>query len=246
LFANKIVTYTKDFAEYSKYLQRSLDKLHVILPPVVLPEVKPEIIKSFQQEHNPSDHRPVIGMAVRFATEKGVEILLNALPAVLRDFPNALVLFAGPYKNIVGEENYFKRLMPIIEEHKKNGNWKFVGTLNPEQMSAFYPNLDVLVLPSLNSTEAFGLVQIEAMINGVPCVASNLPGVRQPVKMHAMGEIIQIGNSKELSKALLKIIRNPGIYEKDPEEIRMQYIPDSVAQEYEKMFDSINKDIASS
>jgi glycogen synthase len=58
-------------------------------------------------------------------------------------------------------------------------------------MSALYPNLDVLTVPSLNSTEAFGLVQIEAMMNGVPCVASALPGVRQPVSMHGMGRIAQ-------------------------------------------------------
>ena len=68
------------------------------------------------------------------------------------------------------------------------------------EMAKFYPNIDLLVLPSLNSTEAFGLVQIEAMMNGVPCVASNLPGVRQPVWTHHMGRIIPIGDSKALAE----------------------------------------------
>ncbi|HSM25060.1 MAG TPA: glycosyltransferase family 4 protein [Anaerolineaceae bacterium] len=243
-FAHKIVTYTKDYAENSKYLRRHLDKLEIILPPVVLPEIENSSIKSFSDENNPENMRPVIGMAVRFATEKGVEVLLNALPGVLKEYPNTQVQFAGPYKNIIGEEEYFSRLKPLIDNYEESGNWKFVGVLSPEEMSAFYPNLDLLVLPSLNSTEAFGLVQIEAMMNGIPCIASNLPGVRQPVKMHSMGEIIQIGNADELSEAILKILKNPEKYKNDPEEIRSKYVPDAVAQKYEELFELIKKDIS--
>lgn len=244
IFAHKIVTYTKDYAENSKYLNRYLRKLEVILPPVILPEVEEENIKSFENENNPQKKAPVIGMAVRFATEKGVEVLLNALPEVLKEFPEALVQFAGPYANIIGEEEYFKRLIPIIRKYEESGNWKFVGILSPEQMSAYYPNLDLLVLPSLNSTEAFGLVQIEAMMNGTPCVASNLPGVRQPVKMHEMGEIVEIGNAKDLANAIIKILKNPENYKNHPEKIRMNYLPEMVAEKYEELFESIQKEIS--
>lgn len=246
MFAHKIVTYTRDYAENSKYLQRYMDKLEVVLPPVVLPEIETSLVKSFQEVNNPENRRPVIGMAVRFATEKGVEVLLNALPGILKEYPDAQVQFAGPYQNIIGEEEYFKRLKPLIDQYQESGNWKFVGVLSPEEMSAYYPNLDLLVLPSLNSTEAFGLVQIEAMMNGIPCVASNLPGVRQPVKMHAMGEIIQIGNAQELSEAIIKILKNPENYKNNTEEIRSNYVPDSVAQKYEELFEQIQKDMLNS
>ncbi len=241
-FAHKIMTYTRDYAENSTYLRRYLRKLSVSLPPVELPEISTEQIEEFRVEHNPENHWPVIGMAARFATEKGVEVLLNAMPKVLKAFPDSQVQFAGPFKKIIGEENYFKRLSTKIEAYQKSGNWKFVGVLNPDQMSAFYPNLDVLVMPSLNSTEAFGLVQIEAMINGIPCVASNLPGVRQPVKMHEMGEIIPIGDSNALADALIKILRDPTHYRNDYDAIKMKYIPDMVAMEYENLFTSITKD----
>lgn len=242
LFAHKIVTYTRDYAENSTYLRRYLRKLCLTLPPVELPEISKEQIEEFRVEHNPENHWPVIGMAARLATEKGVEVLLKAMPKVLEEFANAQVQFAGPYKNIIGEENYFQRLSPRINAYEKSGNWKFVGVLNPEQMSAFYPNLDVLVLPSLNSTEAFGLVQIEAMINGIPCVASNLPGVRQPVKMHEMGEIIPIGDSDALANALIRILRNPTHFRNDYDAIKKMYVPDMVAMEYENLFESILKD----
>ena len=242
-FTHRIVTYTQDYAENSSYLQRYMDKLHVILPPVELPVASPEEVRQFAGKHNPLGRKPVIGMAARFATEKGVEILLDALPAVLEKHPNAQVWFAGPYQNILGEEEYAARLMPRIQEYEKAGTWHFMGTLDPTAMAAYYPNLDVHVLPSLNSTEAFGLVQIEAMMNGVPCVASNLPGVRRPVQMHQMGEVVPIGDSAALGVAINKILADPAHYRKDAQEIASHYIPDQVAREYEQLFESLLKEL---
>jgi glycosyltransferase involved in cell wall biosynthesis len=106
-------------------------------------------------------------------------------------------------------------------------------------MAAFYPNLDVLIVPSLNSTEAFGLVQIEAMMNGVPCVASDLPGVRQPVMNTGMGKIIPIGNSAALAEAILDILAQPDQYRNDPIEVARHFTPDIIAAKYESLFEQL-------
>ena len=243
LFTHRFVTYTQDYAEHSPYLKPNLNKLRVIPPPVELPRASKEEIESCEQKTNPQNKKPVIGMATRFASEKGVEILLDAMPDVLKEYPQAMVQFAGAYENIMGEEHYFERLIPTIREYEKAGQWKFLGNLDPRQMSAFYPNLDALVIPSLNSTEAFGLVQIEAMMNGVPTVASNLPGVRRPAQMHQMGEVVPIGDSKALAKALIKIFKNPENYHTDPEEIRTNYVPENIAIEYEKLFKELQDEL---
>lgn len=243
IFTHRIVTYTRDYAENSSYLRRFMRKLRVIPPPVELPSVTAEEIAEFAAQANPTGQRPVIGMAARFATEKGVEVLLDALPKVIEAFPNVQVQFAGPYQNIIGEEKYAARLMPVIRQYEQSGHWKFVGVLNPRQMAAYYPNLDVLVLPSLNSTEAFGLVQIEAMMNNVPSIASNLPGVRQPVKLHGMGCIIPIGDSAQLSHDLIEVLAHPEKYRANPAEIAERYRPDTIAAEYEPLIAEIEQQL---
>jgi glycosyltransferase involved in cell wall biosynthesis len=91
----------------------------------------------------------------------------------------------------------------------------------------------------LNSTEAFGLVQIEAMLNGVPCVPSALPGVRMPVQMHGMGRVSQIGDSDSLATSILEILDEPGKFCGDLESIRKSYTPDTIAAEYEKLFEDL-------
>jgi len=243
LATHRIVTYTRDYAEHSPYLRRYMHKLHVIPPPVELPQVSREAVAGFARQHNPERRQPVIGMAARFATEKGVEVVLNAMPRILQEFPRAQVQFAGPYQKIIGEERYFERLSPIIQDYQEKGSWRFVGSLNPQQIAAFYPNLDLLVLPSLNSTEAFGLVQIEAMMNGVPSIASDLPGVRQPVRLHEMGKVIPIGDADALAEAAIEIVRHPLDYRRDPEAIAARYRPDAIAADYEQLFDEIRMEM---
>jgi glycosyltransferase involved in cell wall biosynthesis len=150
-------------------------------------------------------------------------------------------LYAGQHQNVMGEQAYFDRLAPQIREYEVSGHWTFLGNLDPVQMAAYYPNLDVLTVPSLNSTEAFGLVQIEAMMNGVPCVPSALPGVRQPVTMHGAGRVSRIGDPADLAEAILGVLDEPQKYRADVASIKRSYDPDSIAAEYEKLFDRLKK-----
>jgi glycosyltransferase involved in cell wall biosynthesis len=241
ILSNHIVTYTRDYADHSPYLSRYASKLTPILPPVELPDPLPGAAEAFAQEHRIQERHPVIGMAARFAAEKGVEVLLEAFPTILKKYPKAQVLFAGQYQNVLGEQAYSDRLMPRIREYEIAGHWTFLGILDPVEIAAFYPNLDVLTVPSLNSTEAFGLVQVEAMMNGVPCVPSALPGVRQPVTMHGMGRVARIGDSGDLAACILDVLDEPDKYRGDVASIRKAYDPDSVAAEYEKMFEGLMK-----
>lgn len=236
-FAHRIVSYTQDFAEHSPYLQRFADKLEIIPPPVELPEIPASGIAAFKKMHNPQDQHPVIGMAARFASEKGVEVLLEAFPRILERYPNARILYAGQFKDVLGEEAYFHRLWPIIQQYKEEGRWKFLGVLDAQQMTAFFHTLDVLVVPSLNSTESFGLVQIEAMLCGTPCVASDLPGVRQPVLQTGMGEIAAVGDAESLAQAILRVIENRAAYIRPRDELAARYAPDAIAAAYEAVFE---------
>jgi glycosyltransferase involved in cell wall biosynthesis len=127
LFTHRIVTYTRDYGEHSSYLTRYMRKLHVIPPPVILPKVSQAEIDAFGRTHNPTKQRPVIGMSARFATEKGVEVLLGAMPRLLKHIPMRWCFLPAQYQNIMGEEQYWERLAPTIREYEAQGSWKFLG-----------------------------------------------------------------------------------------------------------------------
>ncbi|NWF80338.1 MAG: glycosyltransferase family 4 protein [Chloroflexi bacterium] len=233
--ATRIVAYTQDFADHSPYLRRFREKIVVIPPPVEVAEVTPAAIAAFRERWNLRG--PVIGMAARLAAEKGVEVLLRALPKVLAVHPEARVLFAGPHEHVLGEEAYAQRLAPEFARFARH--WTFLGTLDPREMAAFFPNLDVLVVPSLNSTETFGLVQVEAMLCGTPAIASALPGVRQPVHQTGMGEVVPVGDSDALAAAILRVIELKQRYVRPRAAIAARFSTEQTAAAYERLFEEL-------
>jgi glycosyltransferase involved in cell wall biosynthesis len=244
MLAHRIGAYTEDFAAHSPFLQRFKDKVRVILPPVVMPPASPDRIREYCERTNPQGNSPVIGMATRFATEKGVEILINALPSVIESFPKAMVLYAGQYQDVMGESAYYAQLLPAIQAYQREGQWKFLGVLTPEEMTLFYNCLDVLVVPSLNSTETFGLVQIEAMLQGTPTIASNLPGVRVPPRLTGMGEVVPIGDAGALAESIIKIVSRPEKYQGSPDEIASTFDPMVNAAAYETIYQELRRELS--
>jgi glycosyltransferase involved in cell wall biosynthesis len=232
---HRVVAYTRDFATHSPFLSRQLHKLTVIPPPVEVAEPDETYVQELGDLAR--DDFPVIGMAARLATEKGVEHLLAALE-VLRDrYPKVHVLFAGPYRNVLGEADYAKQLAPQLEALREH--WSFLGTLTPSQMTAFYDRCDVTVLPSINNTETFGLVQIESMMRGTPVVASDLPGVRVPVTSTGMGKITPIGDHNAIARAIVDVVENPEAFTFSAKTLEETYRPGKTAEAYESLINSL-------
>jgi glycosyltransferase involved in cell wall biosynthesis len=179
----------------------------------------------------------VIGIAARLATEKGVEYLLGSMEEILAAHPKAMVLFAGQHEDVLGEAEYRKRLQPLFDKY--SDHWRFLGILEPEEMASFYQTCDVTVLSSVNSTESFGLVQIESMICGTPVVASNLPGVRQPVTITGMGKVVPLRDSNAIADAIQEILDNPQAFTGDYQKIEEQFSPMKTAEGYEELFQNL-------
>jgi len=147
------------------------------------------------------------------------------------------VLFVGPYQNVVGEEAYARRVASLIEPLRDR--WSFLGVVSPVEMSAFFHESEVLVLPSINSTESFGMVQVEAMTCGTPVIATDLPGVRVPVQVTSAGKIVPPRDASALAGALIDVLERPADYQGQMEKIVLPSSPEAVTDEYETIFNTL-------
>jgi len=236
VLASAVVAYTEDYATNSRFLSKFKKKTHVIPPPVVMPLPCESACNELCEEHDLQGKR-VIGFAARFAAEKGVDYLLGAIPYILTEIPNIKILFAGEYQNVIGEK-VFENLQPVMEKYKEY--LAFLGVLSPQKMADFFSACDVLVLPSINSTESFGLVQVEAMLCGTPVVASNLPGVRVPTRVTGMGEVVPICNEVALAEAIVRVIRNRDQYVRPREEVEKAFSLETTRKLYEELFEQLS------
>ena len=230
---NRMVAYTRDYAEHSRFLSRFSDRGVVIPPPIVIDQPDAESVAAFKAAHG-LEGKPVVGFASRLATEKGIEYALDAQQMLVEEFPDLTILFAGPWEAVVGEEDYRDRLLPRIEA--LGDRWRFVGTLGSDSLPTYYASLDALLMTSINSTESFGLVQVEAMLSGTPVVATNLPGVRQPVTQTGMGEIVEIANAESLAAGIRLVLRDRSHYVRPRTEIEAVFDLQRTVDMYEMVY----------
>jgi glycosyltransferase involved in cell wall biosynthesis len=234
--ADVIVAYTEDFATHSPFLSRFLaeGKVQVILPPVVIPEPRPAEVAALKERIG-LDGQHVIGFAARFAYEKGAGYLIGAIPRILEEIPNVRLVFAGPYRDVIGE-SIWEDLQPLIKQYEPY--LTFLGTLSPAQMADFFAACDVVTVASINNTESFGLVQVEAFMCGTPVVATDLPGVRQPVRMTGMGEIVPVADTQGLAGGIIKVLKDRDTYIRPRAEIMERFALERTADAYEALFAS--------
>lgn len=232
--ADRVITYTEDYARHTRPLSDRLEKVGWILPPVTDP---PRTGRGADEVRARYGIRggPVILFLGRFAEEKGLPLLLTAFAGVRRRFPRAVLLLAGARQ--VAGETVWERVEPLAADPASGV--VAPGIVPPAEISDLFAVSDVLVLPSINSTESFGLVQVEAMLSGVPVVASNLPGVRQPVRITGMGEIAPVGDAAGLAEQLLKVLESPEKYRRPEAAIRAAFPVDGTLDGYEIVYRSV-------
>ncbi|MGI6278256.1 MAG: glycosyltransferase family 4 protein [Patescibacteria group bacterium] len=201
--ADKIVVYTKDYANHSRFLSRFRQKLVFTYPPVVVAQPDKAYKKELSQKLSGVKYR--IGFSGRIARQKGLPILLKAIPILKKELASFKIILAGP-KKIIGED-FAQEIAPEIKKYSEN--ILFLGPLDQKQLAAFYQVIDLLVLPSDDTLESFGIVQVEAMLFGRPVVAANLPGVREPVEKTGFGKTFLVGDSSDLAKKIVSLLSGP-------------------------------------
>jgi glycosyltransferase involved in cell wall biosynthesis len=237
IFANRIAAYTGDFARHSPYLSRFADKIVVIPPPILIDPPDPQAVAALKQRYQ-TNGQAVVGFAARFAEEKGISYLLGSIPLVREKIPGVKYLLAGQFRNVVGE-NVWERLQPQVQQYREY--LEFLGQVPVEEMGNFFGACDVLTVPSINSTETFGLVQVEAMLSGCPVVATNLPGVREPIRMTGMGQIVPIKDARALADAIVHVLQNREQYIRPRQEVAEMFAIEKTVAAYEKLFGELQR-----
>lgn len=191
---------------YEDYLQSLwvgrffFKKIKFVFPPV---ERLPVNEKKIHELKKIKGDKIWVGYVGRISQEKGLEYLIEAV----KNLRNIELVFAGPYATkVVGEFNYFMKIQQLLSRY--NVRHRFFGRLTSVNLGTFYKTIDLLVLPSINRTEAFGMVQVEAMLLGTPVIATNLPGVRIPIQLTQMGKTIKPQNIQQFTMTLEEILKN--------------------------------------
>lgn len=136
----------------------------------------------------------------RLVYYKGLHVLLDAV----RQWPGTLMIAGeGPLETELRAQSNALGLGDRVT---------FLGRISDEDLPTYYQAADAFVLPSIARTEAFGVVQAEAMAAGLPVVSTNLPTGVPWVNQHGVsGLVVPPGDPVALGEALRRLAEDPAL-----------------------------------
>lgn len=142
----------------------------------------------------------------RLDIKKGVTDLAEAIPKVLKAFPDAQFYFIGrngisPIAGVDMKTYLYQILSPYLS------NIKFTGQVPAEQIPKYLADTDICIFPS--QWESFGLVCLEAMAAGRGVIGSSAGGMAEIINSDDYGRLVPPKNPEAISNAITELLQNP-------------------------------------
>lgn len=204
-----------DYAEHSRLIRPFAQKMREKF--VELPcSVRTDIFFPTVQPAQPlTPYILFVGALDSAHYSKGVPALLEAMRKLFHVIPREAMNPDKMSRNflvclvIIGDGNLRKEYERQAESLGITDSVRFIGSVSPDELARLYTSALCLVLPSTDSTEAFGVVIIEAAASGTPTIATRLPGVRSVIEDGATGFLVEPNNADALAEKIAFFVSHP-------------------------------------
>ncbi len=197
-YADKIIVTSDDYARHSqlaRFFGRYRNKFITIPLGVDIDHFYPSSDKSILTKFNFSYGDKILLFVAaldRAHYFKGLNYLLSAI----NQLPDNYKLI------VIGEGDLKKHYQSLVTTL---GRVYFIGKTSHDDLATYYAAADMSILPSIDRSEAFGLVSLEAMACGTAVIVSDLPGVRSVIVPEQTGLIVKLANVDDLTAKILQL-----------------------------------------
>lgn len=144
----------------------------------------------------------------RISEEKGIDIAIKAINILIKkEELKDLCL------KIIGSGNEADNLKKLVKKLNIENNIQFLGKVDNDKLDKYYQESLAVLIPSV-WFEAFGLVNIEAMKNKTPIIASKVGGIMDIVEHGKNGYLFKLGDYKDMSRYIKKLYKNTELSKK--------------------------------
>jgi glycosyltransferase involved in cell wall biosynthesis len=161
------------------------------------------------------DNGKVISVIGAISDTKGQKNMVLAMPLIIGEFPNLWLMIVG--STSARNRAYEHELRRIINEQGLQRNVCFTGFVS--EIAQIYELSDFVAVAS--RSETFGRVAVEAMLAGVPVVATRVGGIPEIIRHHETGVLLETRDPEEIANAFVYLLRSPEKVQTYVEEARL-------------------------
>jgi glycogen synthase len=177
------------------------------------------------QRRRADDGRIRLLFVGRLERRKGVDLLLDAAGALLRKFTNLEFYLVGndtPHTELAGR-TYRE---DFLSQHGSNADIRdrvvFAGRASDHELAQYYADADIFCLPS--RYESYGLVLVEAMSFGLPCVTTKAGGMAEIVENDVTGIVVEPEDMLALANGLARLVTDEGLRDQMGKAARKRFL----------------------
>jgi glycosyltransferase involved in cell wall biosynthesis len=200
----QIIATSSIYASQSRILSQFAKMVTVIPNGVDCERFNPEVDSSNVRRQLETDQKFVllfVAALTKWHRYKGLEILLQAMKIACETEERIMLVIVGG-----GELKFeFESLANTLNLKKKV---VFVGDISDKLLPGYYGACDVLVLPSKDMSEGFGLTLLEANATGKPCIASNIGGIPSVIENDYNGILVPPNDPLSLAQAIISLAKD--------------------------------------
>jgi glycosyltransferase involved in cell wall biosynthesis len=155
------------------------------------------------------ERQPVTVLHVgRLDRTKGIETLARAIPQVVQHYPDVRFVYLGGDRPDGTGSTWLKRLSAYFEANGVMQNVTFTGSVEHDELLAWYARADIAVVPSM-LYESFSYTVAQAMAAGLPVIASRIGGIPETVQDGQYGLLIDVDDVPDLTSNLCELVEKP-------------------------------------
>ena len=205
--SQRIIVTSEYYAKKSPYLKKYHQKLKIVSPGVDAGKCNINRTNYLKNRYNLKDKKIIlfIGQLNKESQHKGLDYLMKAIKIISDSIDVKLI--------IVGRGNYIDHYKNIAESHEILNNVIFAGYVDESNLSKYYNESDVVVLPSYNRAEGFGMVLIEAQACGTPVIGTTVGGIPYAIVDGETGLLVPPKDSEALADAIKQILSDEKLAE---------------------------------
>lgn len=203
------LTYLGSFTQ--KAISRCLSKkatqqMVKIAPGIDVEHFSPQDSSGLRKELGIDDKKVIVSVG-RLVHRKGQDHLIESMPEILKQVPEAHLL-------LVGKGPYLEHLAKLVAIHKVQNNVSFIGRIQYAELPRFICAGDVFAMPSRSrlaglEVEGLGIVYLEASACGLPVVAGNSGGAPDAVVEGETGLVVDGTDNAQIATAIISLLTDP-------------------------------------